>query len=89
MACSANWLVVVMIYTSGVGEDDDLSGLKKQPGSTRCNHCWHLGLLTGRWLAQHGAGQLVLVSRSAKLASDTASEWVAVEASGVATLLER
>eukprot|EP00966_Prymnesium_polylepis_P294771 6807154-Prymnesium_polylepis.1 len=40
-------------------------------------------MLTCRWLAQRGARQLVLASRSGKLAQDTKSEWQkAVQASG-------
>ena len=48
-----------------------------------------LGLLTGRWLAQRGAQKLVLASRSGALARDTATEWAALCASGVETVLEQ
>ena len=48
-----------------------------------------LGLLTGRWLAQHGASCLVLASRGGVLVRDTAVEWAAVEESNTVTCLER
>ena len=44
-----------------------------------------LGLLTGRWLAQHGKRRLVLASRTGVLARDTAAEWEAVQASSTTT----
>jgi NAD(P)-dependent dehydrogenase (short-subunit alcohol dehydrogenase family) len=47
-----------------------------------------LGLLTGRWLAQHGAGALVAVSRSGALTTATGGEWEQLLASGVPTMLE-
>ena len=45
-----------------------------------------LGRLTGRWLAQHGSRQVYLVSRSGKLARDTAEEWDALLMSGTPVL---
>ena len=48
-----------------------------------------LGLLAGRWLAQHGAHRVALASRSGVLAPDTAAEWGAIEASGASTSVER
>ena len=46
-----------------------------------------LGLLTGRWIAQRGGTELILASRSGKLAADTIVEWEVVQASGtIATL---
>ena len=48
-----------------------------------------LGLLTGRWLTQHGARRLILASRNGALAHDTASEWEAMRATGAAAALER
>ena len=46
-----------------------------------------LGLLTGRWLAQHGACQLVLASRSGVVAHDAGVEWEAVQATGTEACL--
>ena len=48
-----------------------------------------LGLLTGRWLAQRGACDLVLASRSGALAHDAAAEWAVVQASDAAASLQR
>ena len=48
-----------------------------------------LGLLTGRWLAQRGACDLVLASRSGALAHDAAAEWAVVQASDTAASLQR
>ena len=48
-----------------------------------------LGLLTSRWLAQHGADTLVLASRSGTLASGMASEWAQLRATDACTRIER
>ena len=48
-----------------------------------------LGLLTGRWLAQHGACSLALASRSGTLAREGAAEWDALRKSGAATVVRK
>ena len=48
-----------------------------------------LGLLTGRWLAQRGAGFLVLVSRSGKLTHDAAAEYKSLVARSCVSVVER
>ena len=48
-----------------------------------------LGLLTGRWLAQRGACDLILASRSGALAHEAAAEWAVVQASDAAASLQR
>ena len=48
-----------------------------------------LGLLTARWLAQRGARNLVLASRSGVVAGDVAAEWQLVEASAANVTLEK
>ena len=47
-----------------------------------------LGLLTGRWLAQRGAANLLLVSRGGKLGSDPTGEFKLLSASGAKASLE-
>ena len=48
-----------------------------------------LGLLTSRWLAQHGASALMIASRSGALARGMSDEWAQLRASGAAALLAR
>ena len=49
-----------------------------------------LGLLTARWLAQHGARALSLASRSGAMAREAAAEWEQLlAAADVATLVQR
>ena len=49
-----------------------------------------IGLLTARWLAQHGAHALALASRSGALACSTTVEWAQMEgALAAATLVQR
>ena len=48
-----------------------------------------LGLLTGRWLAQHRACRLVLASRSGALAKEAEEQWRAVQASDATASLGR
>ena len=65
-----------------VGASVDLVGATANAGMDLANA--GLGLLTGRWLAQHGARRLILASRNGALAHDTASEWEAMRATGAA-----
>ena len=48
-----------------------------------------LGLLTARWLAQHGLRKLGLASRSGVISRDVASEHEKLQATGVATLADK
>ena len=48
-----------------------------------------LGLLTGRWLAQRGTRRLILVSRGAVIAFETAREWKALQETATSTVVVR
>ena len=48
-----------------------------------------LGLLTARWLGQHGARDLVLCSRSGTMARDVVIEQEQLQASSAAVIVER
>eukprot|EP00966_Prymnesium_polylepis_P158632 3666808-Prymnesium_polylepis.1 len=48
-----------------------------------------LGLLTARWLAQHGARRLALVSRGGVLAQDMHQQWEGILSSGAPVLVAR
>eukprot|EP00966_Prymnesium_polylepis_P068619 1594001-Prymnesium_polylepis.1 len=48
-----------------------------------------LGLLTGRWLAQRGSCQLLLVSRGGTLSRSSTDDWRAIQASGTTATTER